>query len=88
MAGPDRIDGNEVQDFGKAGVCHLNTTGVTRAEVGEAAPNDGNTGSPVLSQAFKRACAKLGSVYPLRGSQVLRFESGEPRLSEHVSLDW
>ena len=43
VAGPDWSDDYEVQDGGKVVLCRLTLAGVTRSDVGEAAPNDGNT---------------------------------------------
>jgi hypothetical protein len=60
VAGPDWSDDYEVQDGGKVVLCRLTIAGVPRADVGEAAPNDENTATSALAQAFKRACVKFG----------------------------
>jgi len=48
------------KDGGKVVVCRLTIGGVTRADVGEAPPNDENTAATALAQAFKGACVKFG----------------------------
>jgi len=60
VAGPDWSDDYEVQEGGKVVVCRLMVCGVTRSDVGEAPPNDENTATTALAQAFKRACVKFG----------------------------
>jgi len=60
VAGPDWSDEYQVQDGGKVVVCRLTVCGVTRSDVGEAPPNDENTATTALAQAFKRACVKFG----------------------------
>lgn len=60
VAGPDWSDDYEVQEGGKVVVCRLTLAGVTRSDVGEAAPNEENTATSALAQAFKRACVKFG----------------------------
>ena len=60
VAGPDWGDDYQVQEGGKVVVCCLTIAGVTRSDVGEAAPNDENTATSALAQAFKRACVKYG----------------------------
>ena len=60
VAGPDWSDDYEVQEGGKVVVCRLTVSGVTRSDVGEAPPNDENTATTALAQAFKRACVKFG----------------------------
>lgn len=60
VAGADWSDDYEVQDGGKVVLCRLTVAGVTRSDVGEAAPNDENTATTALAQAFKWACVKFG----------------------------
>ena len=60
VAGPDWSDDYEVQEGGKVVVCRLTVCGVIRSDVGEAPPNDENTATTALAQAFKRACVKFG----------------------------
>jgi hypothetical protein len=60
VAGPNWSDRYEVQEGGKVVVCRLTIAGVTRSDVGEAPPNDENTATTALAQAFKRACVKFG----------------------------
>ena len=60
VAGPDWSDDYEVQVQGTVVLCRLTICGVTRADVGEAPPNDENTATTALAQAFKRACVKFG----------------------------
>jgi hypothetical protein len=60
VAGPGWSDHYEVQDGGKVLVCSLTVCGVTRSDVGEAPPDDQNTATSALAQAFKRACVKFG----------------------------
>jgi hypothetical protein len=60
VAGPDWSDEYQVQDGGKVVVCRLTIGGITRSDVGEAKPNDENTATTALAQAFKRACVKFG----------------------------
>jgi len=60
VAGPDWSDDYEVQVQGTVVLCRLTMCGVTRSDVGEAPPNDENTATTALAQAFKRACVKFG----------------------------
>ena len=60
VAGPDWSDDYEVQVQGTVVLCRLTICGVTRSDVGEAPPNDENTATTALAQAFKRACVKFG----------------------------
>jgi hypothetical protein len=60
VAGIDWSDDYEVQEAGKVVLCRLTIAGVTRCDVGEAAPNEQNTATTALAQAFKRACVKFG----------------------------
>ena len=60
VAGPDWSDDYEVQAQGTVVLCRLTICGVTRSDVGEAPPNDENTATTALAQAFKRACVKFG----------------------------
>ena len=60
VAGPDWSDDYEVQVQGTVVLCRLTICGVTRSDVGEAPPNDENTATIALAQAFKRACVKFG----------------------------
>jgi hypothetical protein len=60
VTGADWSDDYEVQEGGKVVVCRLTICGVTRSDVGEAPPNDENTATTALAQAFKRACVKFG----------------------------
>jgi hypothetical protein len=60
VAGPDWSDDYEVQVQGTVVLCRLTVAGVTRADIGEAPPNDENTATTALAQAFKRACVKFG----------------------------
>ena len=60
VAGPEWSDEYVVQEGGKVVICTLTIAGVTRSDVGEAPPNDENTATTALAQAFKRACVKFG----------------------------
>lgn len=60
VAGTHWSDDYEVQEAGKVVLCRLTIAGVTRCDVGEAPPNDENTATTALAQAFKRACVKFG----------------------------
>jgi hypothetical protein len=56
----DWSDDYEVVDAGAVVLCRLTVGGVTRADIGEADPDDQNTATSALAQAFKRACVKFG----------------------------
>jgi hypothetical protein len=60
VMGADWSDDYEVVDAGAVVVCRLTVGGVTRADIGEADPEDQNTATSALAQAFKRACVKFG----------------------------
>ena len=84
ILGADWSDDYEIHDCGTVVVCRLTIGGVTRADVGESNPNDQNTATSALAQAFKRACVKFGLgayLYRLPGrweeydSQRRRFTS-------------
>jgi len=49
-----------LKDDGSLVKCILTVCGVTREDVGEADPEDGNTATSAVAQAFKRACASFG----------------------------
>ena len=59
VAGTDWSDDYEVQEAGKVVLCRLTIAGVTRCDVGEAPPNDEDTATTALAQAFKHAYAKF-----------------------------
>lgn len=60
LLGPDWSDDYEVIEGGAVVLCRLTVGGVTRSDVGEADPEDQNTATSALAQAFKRACVKFG----------------------------
>ncbi len=49
-----------LKDDGSLVKCILTVCGVTREDVGEADPEDGNTATSAVAQAFKRACTAFG----------------------------
>jgi hypothetical protein len=59
-AGADWSDDYEIHAGGAVVLCRLTVAGVTRSDVGEAPPNDQNTATSAIAQAFKRACVKFG----------------------------
>lgn len=84
VAGADWSDDYEIQGSGQVVVCRLTIGGVTRADVGEAPPNDENTATIALAQAFKRACVKfgLGAHLYRMPSQWVPYDAQRKRISE------
>ena len=60
IMGADWSDDYEVVEAGTVVLCRLTVGGVTRSDIGEADPEDQNTATSALAQAFKRACVKFG----------------------------
>ena len=60
VMGADWSDDYEVVEAGAVVLCRLTVGGVTRSDIGEADPEDQNTATSALAQAFKRACVKFG----------------------------
>jgi len=60
VTGGDWSDNYEIFNGGSLIVCRLTICGVTRCGVGEAEPEDRNTVTSAVAQAFKRACVKFG----------------------------
>jgi hypothetical protein len=60
VVGADWSDDYEVVGTGAVVLCRLTIGGVTRSDIGEADPEDQNTATSALAQAFKRACVKFG----------------------------
>ncbi|MGC9335401.1 MAG: Rad52/Rad22 family DNA repair protein [Anaerolineae bacterium] len=60
ILGADWSDDYEVIEGGAVVLCRLTVGGVTRSDIGEADPEDQNTATSALAQAFKRACVKFG----------------------------
>ncbi|MCL7454750.1 MAG: Rad52/Rad22 family DNA repair protein [Anaerolineae bacterium] len=60
VMGADWSDDYQVVDAGAVVLCRLTVGGVTRSDIGEADPEDRNTATSALAQAFKRACVKFG----------------------------
>ena len=60
VVGADWSDDYEVVEAGAVVLCRLTVGGVTRSDIGEADPEDQNTATSALAQAFKRACVKFG----------------------------
>jgi hypothetical protein len=95
VVGNDWSDDYELLEGGAVVLCRLTVAGVTRSDIGEASPDDRNTATSAVAQAFKRAAVKFGIgryLYDLPKTWVeydrqrKRFTEGGPARLEQVLL--